>query len=156
MTNVESRTDDWINACADSTLTSVGLGTGVAVVAGAAVCFGWVRADPGVRIADAGVMTLIACGTDNRVIAGTDTLLASIGLRTGAPIVTGGAVSFGGVGANTIGWIANPNIMTLVERGADDRRAGYASAALASIVLSTSVTVCARRAVWCVYRRRTE
>lgn len=156
MTLIAGDTDHRGAACANTGLACIRRRTRVAVVAGAAICFGWVRADPGVGIADASVMTLVACGTNNRVIASTDALLASIGLCTGVTVVTSGTVSLCRIGTKPIGGIAYPYYMTLVERGADDRRAGYTSATLASIILSTSVTVCARRAVWRVYRRRTE
>src|SRR5574341_556469 len=144
MALIARRADDWRSGETCSLLTAIADGTGITISTRRVVRLGRIRAQAGRWITDSGVMTLVAGDTDHRGVASTDALLASIGLCTGVTVVTSGTVSLCRIGTKPIGGIAYPYYMTLVERGADDRRAGYTSATLASIILSTSVTVCAR------------
>src|SRR5712691_10981113 len=80
VTLVERRADDRVAARAGPSLAGVGLGTGVAVIAGRAVWLRRVRTDACRRIARAGVVALIGgCTDDRNVQAGVQTRIARIG-----------------------------------------------------------------------------
>ena len=85
--------------CAHPVITVVLLGTGIAIVTGAAVCAYGVRAEAARRVTGAGVMTLVAGRADDRIRADAGVGLATIGLGTGITVVAGGTVRIRRVGA---------------------------------------------------------
>src|SRR6267143_2062697 len=63
VTLIARRARDWIGTSADSRLTRISLRTGVAIITHGAVLLRWIRARSALRIAGAGVVTLITRGT---------------------------------------------------------------------------------------------
>src|SRR5262249_55955125 len=134
-------------ADAHARLTGVPLRAGVAVVAGAAVGLGRIRADPCRRVAGAGAMTLIAGGANDRVGPDAGARLAGVALRAGVGVVAGGAVGLGRIGADAGRGVAGAGGVALVGGRADDGVRADAGARLAGVALRTGVAVIARRGV---------
>src|SRR6185503_700752 len=111
-----------VRALAHAALADVGLRTGVAVVARRVVVLDRVRAHPGGRIAFAEEVTLILHDADHRIAALADAALAGIGLRASVIVRADRAVRLFRVRAQSRRRIARSRIVTLILRGAHDRR----------------------------------
>src|SRR5439155_8452295 len=110
-----------VAARAHAPLAGVGLRARVAVVAGAAVGLGGVRARAGRRVARPRVVTLVGRGADDGVPAHAHAALAGIRPRARVPIPAGAAVGLVGGRARASTRVARPRVVTLVGRGAEDR-----------------------------------
>ena len=119
----------------------------VAVSAWRAITLGRVRADAGLRIADAAVVALIQRHADDGGAGLTDARLTGVADRAGVAIFAGGQVRRGRVGADAGLRIAGARHMALVERLADDVGAGHTDAGLAGIAEGTGVAITALRAI---------
>src|SRR5205823_5119277 len=139
--------DDEVAARAHAPLAGVGLRARVAVVAGAAVGLGGVRARAGTRVARPRVVTLVGCGADDGVPAHAHAALAGIRPRAGVAIAAGAAVGLGGVRARAGTRVARARVVTLVGRGADDRVRARARTHLARVGPRAGVAVVARASV---------
>src|SRR5207249_2429141 len=105
---------DRIAAGAGSYLAGVGSRAGVAIVAGTPVGLGGVRAGTGRRAARPRVVTLVACGADDGIPAGTHAALAGVGVRARVAVVARAPVGLGGVRARAGGRVAGPRVVALV------------------------------------------
>src|SRR5207247_343907 len=118
-----------------------------AVAAGRAVGLVRVRADARAGIARAVVVALSGGGADDGVRARAGARLAGVGLGAGVAVAAGRAVGLVRVRADARAGIARPDVVALIESGADDGVRARAHAALASIGLGAGVGVVAGRAV---------
>src|SRR5207245_7469700 len=84
--------DDGVPPDAGAGLAGVGLGAGIAVVAGAAVRLGRVGACAVGRVTNTGVVALIERAADDGVRARTGARLAGVGLRARVAVRAGRAV----------------------------------------------------------------
>src|SRR5207245_78341 len=110
MAQIGGSADHWIAARAATSLASIRLCAGVAIVAGAAVGLGRVRAGAIGRVAGASIVTLIGGGTSHRIAARAVACLTSITLRAGVAVTAGTAVGLGRVRAGAIGRVAGASI----------------------------------------------
>src|SRR5206468_2248405 len=136
--------DDEVAARARAPLAGVGLRARVAVVAGAAVGLGGVRAPEGRRVARARGVTLVGCGADDGVPAHAHAALAGIRPRAGVAICAGAAVGLGGVRA----WAGRRVARARVALAGVGPRAGVAIGAGAAVGLG-GVRARAGRGVAC-------
>ena len=95
MTLIARCTRDRIGASAGSRLTRIGLRTGVAIITHGAVLLRWIRARSALRIAGAGVMTLITRGTIYRIGSNARARLTGVGLGACIVVVTCRTVRLG-------------------------------------------------------------
>src|SRR5262249_5549595 len=131
----------------DTGLTGVGLGAGVAVVAGRAVGLVGVGADTARRVADARIVALIEGGADDRIRPRADARLAGVTLRARVAVVAGRGVGLGRGRAGAGGGLAGARVVALIEGGADDLIRHRADARLAGVTLRARVAVVAGRGV---------
>ena len=136
-----------IRASANSRLTGVSLRTSVAVITCAAVCFRWIRTNPGVWITCPRIVALVTCGAGHGIRARTNTCLTSVGLGTSVAIVASGAVLFRRIRANARGRIARAGVMTLVARRAGNRIGAYANSGLTRVSLGTGIAIVTRTTI---------
>src|SRR5439155_1623659 len=138
---------DCVAAHARSPLRSVGPRGGVAVVAGAAVGFGRVRARAGTGVARPIFVTLVGSGAVYRLSLHAPLPLSGVGPRAGVAVVAGAAVGLGGVRAHAGRGVACARVVTLVLRSAHDWVAAHARTCLACVGPRAGVAVVARAAV---------
>src|SRR5205807_1467258 len=98
----------------------VGLGAGVAVVAGGAVGLRRARAEAGSRVAGDCRVALIRRAAGDGVRAGTDSALAGVGLGAGVAVVACGAVGLRRARAAAGGRVAGGRLVALIRRAAGD------------------------------------
>lgn len=144
MTLVTGRANHGIAADTDAVLAGIGLGAGVAVVAGRAIRGRGIRTCPGGGIAGSRNMALVERGTDDRSASGTGARLAGIANRAKIAIVACRPVRLGRVRAEAGGRVAGPGNMTLVAGHANHRIGTGANTTLAGIYLSAKVAIIAR------------
>src|SRR5262249_38094481 len=125
----------------------IGLGTGIAVGASAAVGDVRIGADAARRVADAGDVALIEGRADDGVRPDARAGLAGVALRAGIAITAGAPVRLVRVGAEAARRIADAGVVALIERGADDGVRPDARAGLAGVGLGTGIAIGARAAV---------
>jgi len=140
---IGGRADDGIVTRASASLTGIGLGALVVVVAGRAVGLGRIGANTGVRITGAGVVTLIGGGANNRIGTGAGTRLTGVGLGALVTVVARRAIVLGRVRTIPGSRVADAGLMTLIESRADDRIGASARSRLASVCLGTKVAIVA-------------
>ena len=110
------KTSIGVSTDAYALLTGIHLRTDVAVVTCSAVDLHRIRAVAGLRITGAGVVTLIAGGTNSSDADRTHSRLTSVGLRTRVAVVTYGAVSRVRICRTDTGIITNLSGVALVSR----------------------------------------
>src|SRR5439155_1303340 len=138
---------DGVAAHAHAVSVPLGRSAGVAVVAGAAVGLGGVRARAGGRVARPRVVTLVGCGADDGVPARAHAALAGVGSRAGVVVVARASVGLDGVRARARGRVAGARVVTLVGCGADDGVPARARAAPAGVGSRAGGAVVARAPV---------
>jgi len=84
---IEGRADDRIRPNAGSSLTGVGLGTEVAVIAWGPVGHVWIRAESSRGVAHTSLMALVERGADDWIRPITDSGLTGIGERAEVAVV---------------------------------------------------------------------
>src|SRR5262249_3166477 len=100
--------------------TRVGLGAEVTVVAPGAVRARRIGTQAGRRVADAGVVALVARRADDGVGADAHAGLTRVDLGAEVAVGARGAVGLCGIGTHAGGRVADTGIVTLIARRADD------------------------------------
>jgi hypothetical protein len=136
-----------VGADALSGLAGIGVRARTAVVANRTVCLRRIGARAIQWIANSRHVALIERHADDRRRPDASAGLTSVDLRAGIAVAARSAIGLGGVGANTVRWIARPWIMALIEREAGHRIGPDAATGLAGIGLRARVAVGAGRSV---------
>src|SRR5437867_3359724 len=147
MALIARRAGDGVAARADTGAAGVGLGAGVAVVAGRPV--GRLRVGAHTRrgVAGSGRSAERRVGEGDGAAAGADPGAAGVGLGAGVAVVAGRPVGRVRIRARTGRGVAGPGDMALIARRAGDRVAARADTGAAGVGLGARIAVVEDRPV---------